>query len=58
MNKLVGFMRLMRPLNCAMMGFAVFVGALLASPTQLSGNWIGVVLVSLRASYYALQLWA
>jgi geranylgeranylglycerol-phosphate geranylgeranyltransferase len=26
-----------------MMGFAVFVGALLASPTQLSGNWIGVV---------------
>ncbi len=43
MGKLGGFVRLIRPLNCAMMGFAVFVGALLASPQQLSGNWIGVV---------------
>jgi geranylgeranylglycerol-phosphate geranylgeranyltransferase len=30
MGKLSGFVRLMRPINCAMMGFAVFVGAVLA----------------------------
>ena len=31
MNKLGGFVRLMRPVNCVMMGFAVLVGAVLAS---------------------------
>ena len=31
MNKLVGFLKLMRPVNCVMMGFAVIVGAVLAS---------------------------
>ena len=31
MNKLGGFVRLMRPVNCIMMGFAVLVGAVLAS---------------------------
>ncbi len=36
MNKLDGFIQLMRPVNCAMMGFAVLVGAILASviPSQ------------------------
>lgn len=30
MKKLAGYVRLMRPINCAMMGFAVIVGAVLA----------------------------
>lgn len=42
MNKIVGFIKLMRPVNCAMMGFAVFVGALLASP-QLGLNWFNIL---------------
>ncbi len=42
MNKFGGFIKLMRPINCAMMGFAVFVGALLAYP-QLGGlNWLNI----------------
>jgi geranylgeranylglycerol-phosphate geranylgeranyltransferase len=32
MGKISGLVRLMRPINCAMMGFAVFVGAVLANP--------------------------
>ena len=51
MNRLYGFVRLMRPINCTMMGFAVFVGAILASivPTQptlpqLSNlNWLNIL---------------
>ena len=51
MNRLNGFTRLMRPINCTMMGFAVFVGAILASivPTQptlpqLSNlNWLNIL---------------
>jgi geranylgeranylglycerol-phosphate geranylgeranyltransferase len=31
MNKLGGYIRLIRPVNCLMMGFAVFVGVILAS---------------------------
>jgi len=42
MNKFVGFIKLMRPVNCAMMGFAVFVGALLAYP-QLDLNWLNIL---------------
>ena len=42
MNKLVGFVKLMRPVNCAMMGFAVFVGALLVT-SSLQANWINIV---------------
>ena len=33
----------MRPINCTMMGFAVFVGALLAAPQLLQANWLNVV---------------
>lgn len=36
MDKLMGYIRLMRPINCLMMGFAVIVGAALASPQDLS----------------------
>ncbi len=43
MNKLGGFIKLMRPVNCAMMGFAVFVGALLASPNFGSLNWVNIL---------------
>ncbi len=44
MNKLSGFIHLMRPVNCAMMGFAVFVGAILASPLLGSLNWLNILL--------------
>jgi geranylgeranylglycerol-phosphate geranylgeranyltransferase len=43
MNKLGGFIKLMRPINCAMMGFAVFVGALLAYPNLGSLNWLNIL---------------
>jgi geranylgeranylglycerol-phosphate geranylgeranyltransferase len=43
MSKLVGFARLMRPINCLMMGFAVIVGAALASPHNLSVFWQNLV---------------
>ena len=43
MGKLSGFVRLMRPVNCAMMGFAVFVGAVLADPNFFNAGWLGVV---------------
>ena len=43
MNKLGGFVRLMRPVNCAMMGFAVLVGAVLASPQLGSLNWLNIL---------------
>jgi geranylgeranylglycerol-phosphate geranylgeranyltransferase len=42
MGKLNGFVRLMRPVNCAMMGFAVFVGAVLADPNFFNAGWLGV----------------
>ncbi len=43
MNKLGGFIRLMRPVNCAMMGLAVFVGALLAVSQPFQGAWLNIV---------------
>ncbi|MCL1977927.1 MAG: geranylgeranylglycerol-phosphate geranylgeranyltransferase [Candidatus Bathyarchaeota archaeon] len=42
MNKLGGFVKLIRPVNCVMMGFAVFVGAFLAYP-QLGLNWFNIL---------------
>ncbi len=43
MGKLGGFVRLMRPVNCVMMGFAVLVGAVLARPDLSSFNWLGIL---------------
>ncbi len=43
MGKVIGFIRLMRPINCAMMGFAVFVGAVLAHPHFSSFNWFNIL---------------
>jgi geranylgeranylglycerol-phosphate geranylgeranyltransferase len=43
MNKIVGYLRLIRPVNCAMMGFAVIIGAALASSKALSTSWQSLV---------------
>jgi len=43
MSKLGGYLRLMRPVNCLMMGFAVIVGAALAKPDVLSIFCINLV---------------
>jgi geranylgeranylglycerol-phosphate geranylgeranyltransferase len=43
MDKVNGFIRLMRLINCAMMGFAVFVGAVLADPQFFNAAWLGVL---------------
>jgi geranylgeranylglycerol-phosphate geranylgeranyltransferase len=43
MNKLGGFIRLMRPINCLMMGFAVLVGAVLANLQLADLNWLNIL---------------
>src|SRR3972149_1634004 len=42
MGKAKGVVQLMRPINCTMMGFAVFVGAILASPAFAVGDWLKI----------------
>ena len=43
MKKLGGFIKLMRPVNCIMMGFAVLVGAVLAAaPLFSTVNWLNL----------------
>jgi geranylgeranylglycerol-phosphate geranylgeranyltransferase len=39
MKQVAAYLRLVRPINCLMMGFAVIVGAALASPRELSLFW-------------------
>ncbi|MEM0313386.1 MAG: UbiA family prenyltransferase [Candidatus Bathyarchaeia archaeon] len=39
MEKIKGFLRMVRPINCAMMGFAVLVGALLTNSQALWISW-------------------
>jgi len=43
MGKLGGYLRLMRPINCLMMGFAVIVGAALVSPDVLGSSWQNLI---------------
>jgi len=43
MGEVSGLVRLMRPINCAMMGFAVFVGAILAHPQFSNFDWLGIL---------------
>jgi len=43
MSRTAGFVGLMRPINCAMMGFAVIIGAALASSQKLSGSWVSLI---------------
>ena len=42
MRRVIGYVRLMRPVNCVMMGFAVFVGAVLANPAFAGGDWLKI----------------
>ena len=50
MGSFGGFFRLMRPVNCVMMGFAVIVGAALASGFSFpEGSWWGLLLSFLTA---------
>ena len=42
MSKLSGYLRLMRPVNCLMMGFAVIVGAALAN-SNISSLWLNLI---------------
>jgi geranylgeranylglycerol-phosphate geranylgeranyltransferase len=42
MYKVGGYVRLMRPINCFMMGFAVIVGAALSSPQFSSALWLHI----------------
>jgi len=43
MGELWGYLRLMRPVNSLMMGFAVIVGAVLAIPSVLGVFWLNLV---------------
>ncbi|MGD8565131.1 MAG: geranylgeranylglycerol-phosphate geranylgeranyltransferase [Candidatus Bathyarchaeota archaeon] len=42
MNRFYGFLRLIRPVNCLMMGFAVIVGAAIADPSGFSETSLGL----------------
>ena len=44
MRKLFGYLRLMRPINCLMMGFAVIVGAALANPKSIESSFHSLIL--------------
>jgi geranylgeranylglycerol-phosphate geranylgeranyltransferase len=40
MSKAIGYLRLMRPINCLMMGFAVIIGAALSGVQTLNASWL------------------
>lgn len=42
MGKIVGYLRLMRPVNCLMVGFAVVVGAVIVSPNIPNALWLNL----------------
>ncbi len=42
MGKIVGYLRLMRPVNCLMVGFAVVVGAVIVSPNISNALWLAL----------------
>ncbi|RLI21112.1 hypothetical protein DRO54_04605 [Candidatus Bathyarchaeota archaeon] len=44
MRKPMAFLRLIRPANCLMMGFAVIVGAMLAAGTEIANEWLKLLL--------------
>lgn len=43
MSKFSGYLRLMRPMNCLMMGLAVIIGAVVADAAGISGAWVNMV---------------
>lgn len=42
MGKIVGYLRLMRPVNCLMVGFAVVVGAVIVGPNISNALWLNL----------------
>lgn len=42
MSKIGGYLRLIRPINCVMMGLAVIAGAILADSSIGSNSWLGL----------------
>ncbi|MBS7640343.1 MAG: geranylgeranylglycerol-phosphate geranylgeranyltransferase [Candidatus Bathyarchaeia archaeon] len=40
MKKVIGFLRIIRPINCVMMGFAVIVGAIISTKGRIPGGGI------------------
>ena len=43
MNKFRGILQLIRPINCTMMGFAVFVGVILANPSSFASFFLNII---------------
>jgi geranylgeranylglycerol-phosphate geranylgeranyltransferase len=43
MNRFTGFVKLMRPINCVMMSFAVLVGAVLANSSFSNFFWLNIL---------------
>ena len=43
MSKIGGYFKLMRPVNCLLLGFAVIVGAALAAPNLVGVLWVNLV---------------
>ena len=43
MHGFVGFVKLMRPINCVIMSFAVFVGSVLANPSFSDFFWLKIL---------------
>lgn len=44
MRRTMAYLRLIRPVNCVMMGFAVIIGAVLAGFSDLNSSWLNLVL--------------
>lgn len=42
-DEVIGFVKLMRPINCVMMSFAVLVGAVLANPIFSNFSWVNIL---------------
>ena len=42
-HEVSGFVKLMRPINCVMMSFAVLVGAVLANPSFSNFSWLNIL---------------
>ena len=43
MKRTMAYLRLIRPVNCVMMGFAVIIGAVLAGFSDLNSSWLNLV---------------
>ena len=43
MNKFRAILQLIRPINCTLMGFAVFVGVILANPSSFASFFLNII---------------